>query len=487
MELVLALLSIVGICLIALSTKPVNTLYALTFVVIFFSELGPGFTSFTASIFFNQESLGLFKIKLIEILIASSYLIILFTKGKSNKHDYLKFYKYLLLLFACLVTILTMIGISGGHGFTIIGWRLMVTGILFLHLMHITLDSEEKIFEYVNIFLILLGIRALIGLIAYTVGFGVDSPRGTVPFFWDSRQVAAFAFGVIMLTAFLAQNKNVTNHKASLNKNLAIILIIVLSLTVLLSIRRTSWAFVIVGAGFILITERRINVLHYSGIAAAIALFLAAVIFVPALDHTREKLSSYMGSLNLFDQNVASQQQNAVHVDNVEEYSKIIFNNNNIILFGYIGREGDALKDFTAEAGNEFDLGKAHNGILRTMLIFGIGGLFIYLAFYLNTLLRYNRIKKVDTNSRWLWIIKSSFALLMLQFGSELTFVPPFYTSVKGLIYTFIPLFFVYSGLYYSRLNTSTEKDDNNDLARIKEQNNDNNKRVLSYKSDFKK
>ena len=123
------------------------------------------------------------------------------------------------------------------------------------------------------------------------------------------------------------------------------------------------------------------------------------------------------------------------------------------------GREGEEYFKFSAELGNEFNLGKAHNGPLRTIITFGVGGLLIYMAFYLHQLAQMRKILRIPVTSRWLWVSKGGLVFLALQFFSSLTFVPPFYTSYKGLVYTFIAVYFLYAGLHFARNTHSRQQE----------------------------
>lgn len=465
--------------LLSLLSKPLITLLSLLFVVIFFSEFGEGFSSFTGSIFYNQSFTNLFRMKLIEIVLAACYAIILFKHKRNNCKNFLSFDKKIVYLFLILMFILTIVGVVNGHGINIIGWRYIVSGLIFAHLMYLILDTEDKALMFVKLLILFLFARALLGLAMYAAGYGVNGPRGNVPFFWDSRQVAAFAFGAIIITGYILQYKTLEPADRMFGKWLSYIILATFIVTVLLSIRRTSWAFIVLGIGASIISTKKINITHHIGLLATLIILLVSIMYVPQLKNIRDNLEKHVNSLNLFEQSVAKQQQNAVHMDNVDEYSKIIFNDKDILMFGFIGRKGENFNQFKATIGNDFNLGKAHNGILRSTLVFGLGGTLLYVLLYFHLIIKAKKILKIPINNSWHWISKGCLLFLGLQFASALTFVPPFHTTIKGNIYTFIALFFAYAGLYFHQQNTnkSTVIEDANTNTK-------NNKRILAYKNN---
>ena len=134
------------LCALALSSRPVNALYALLFLIVFFAELGTNFSSFSGSFLFNQNFLGLFKLKIIELITGGLYVVVLLTHRRNYAHQhYLVFNKWLVILFASLVFFLSIIAIANGHDLALVGWRLIVSGAMFFHLMYMLLDDEEKL------------------------------------------------------------------------------------------------------------------------------------------------------------------------------------------------------------------------------------------------------------------------------------------------------------------------------------------------------
>jgi hypothetical protein len=362
-------------------------------------------------------------------------------------------------MFAVLVFSLSIVAIAKGHDLAIVGWRLIVSGAMFFHLMYMLLDDDEKLYTFAKLFLLFLSIRAAIGLAMLAAGHGIESPRDSVPFFWDSRQVSALAFGFILLVGILVQYSTLPRLYRLFPRWLLVTMTVILAVTVLLSIRRTAWAVAVLGAAAMIITSRRLNVAHYTGLAAATLLLLALTLSLPQLDDFRGRMGGYISSLNLLDTSVAQQHANLVHIDNVQEYARIVASEPSLFLFGVQGREGEDYFKFSAELGNEFMLGKAHNGPLRTIITFGVGGLLIYLAFYLHQFAQTRKILRIPVTSRWLWVSKGGLVFLALQFFSALTFVPPFYTSYKGLVFTFIAVYFLYAGLHFARNQPVTSRE----------------------------
>lgn len=435
--------------------RPLVVLYVLTAIIVFFEELGTGFTSFHASIFFNQDFIRFFNLKFIEIIIAFIYPVILLTYRPNADRPRLAFERRVALSFIGLVTLLCFIEYWIHGRVTVSDWRVMVAGLILFHMMAILLDTEQKMLTFTKVILIMMGTRALIGLIMMVAGHGVQSPRGTVPFFWDSRQVDAFALGFVILSAYLIQYRLLPRHDRILSKPVASILFVVLGVTILLSIRRSVW-FVAAGGGMLcLFAARRVSVAQIMTLVSVAVVSSILVMTLPGLQGLRGRIAFYVESMDIFEHDVASQQQNATHIDNVYQYSRIIMEEPEILYLGFRGRSGENYWEFSADIGSEFRLGKAHNGLLRTILFYGLFGLFIYMAFYLYAIMQYLNIRRIPGATHASYIAMGSMAFLLMELIPALVFVPPFFTSIKGNFYTFVAYFLLRSSLHYASARTA--------------------------------
>lgn len=422
--------------------------YVLLFLFIFFDELGPGFTSFAGSFVFNQDFVGFGYFRFIEFVVAAAYLTTLISY-RSQRLAFMATERKLSYLFIFLMIALLFIEYLMHGNITISDWRLIVSGIMILHLFVMLVNSEKKLISFVKILLIMLALRALIGLVAYALGYGVMSPRGVVPFFWDSRQVDAFAYGAILLTAYLANYYGLEARHRILPQALAVIMLAILSITVLLSIRRTVWMVAMLGIVAVLLLSKRIKLPHYIGFGFIGMAGLALILALPISEGFRSRMSTYFSSINLLDEKIARNYENEVHTDNVKQYSRMIMENPSVLAFGFRGYAGTDYSNLPKLYSKNFPLGVAHNGVLRTIYFFGITGLIIYLVFYSAVFLLYKKLRKLPDKSLLKHIGIASLILLFLEFSSSLTLVPPFYTTSKGLFYTFLAVFIARAAYYY--------------------------------------
>lgn len=422
--------------------------YVFLFLFVFFEELGTGFTSFAGSFVYNQDFVNFSNFRFIEILIAAAYMTTLLTY-RNKRPPFMAAEKRLGILFVLLIITLLCIEFFLHNAITVSDWRLIVSGILLLHLMAMLVNSEKKLLDLVKVFLVFLTARALIGLAAYAVGHGVMSPRGMVPFFWDSRQVDAFAYGSILLTAYLANFRSLKPSQRLFPRMLAMAMLAILCITVLLSIRRTVWIVALLGILAVLFISKRIKLPQYVGIGFLGATGLIFILVLPVFQGFWEHMDTYFSSINLLNKKVASSYENEVHTDNVKQYTKMILDNPSVLALGYRGYPGPNYSNLPKLYSKKFPLGVAHNGILRTIYFYGIAGLILYFAFYMRIFLMYKKLSRMPEHSLMKHVGLASLILLFLEFSSTLTLVPPFYTTSKGLFYTFLAVFVVRAAYCY--------------------------------------
>jgi hypothetical protein len=463
--------------LVAFVSRPIYILYILTFIIVFFEEYGYGFTSFNASIFFNQEFVNFYNFKFIEIIIAFTYPVILITYKPKYDRPKLLFEKRLFIALVILIATLCFAEYAMKRTVTVSDWRLMVTGVIIFHMLSLLIDTEDKLLRYTKYLLIMLSIKAFIGLTMLAVGHGIESPRGPVPFFWDSRQVDAFAFGVIVISAYLINYEMLPARSRIFSKWIALIILAILAITILLSLRRTLW-FVALGGGVIAFyTAKRITIAQMSILVFSLFVGMVLIMTLPVLEDFRERYGYYFQSMNILEKDIASQQHNATHIDNIKQYTKIILEEPEILLGGFRVRKGDEYLEFSAESGSEFQLGKAHNGLIRSILFYGIGGLIIYLLFYMSAIKRYWQVSQIKVPNHSTYICIGAIAFLAMQLLPSLFFVPPFYTSIKGNFYTLLALYLLRSSLYYATNNDVIKVEDRLSERRVKHET-----RILRYR-----
>lgn len=447
MGLLITITITLGMCGIALLARK-YFIYIFSSLFIFFSELGTGFTSFNASFVFNQDFVNLASLKLIEFVVATSYICLLFTSPHSTNKILKREYKYgvaFIVLLSGLITVEYFL-----HGaINISDWRNIIVGIVIFHMLALTLTTEDTVISFLKFFIIALGIKAGIGLTAYLLGHGVISPRGSVPFFWDSKQVDAFSYASIMLTSYIASYKDIKPNLRIIKKPIAIIILIILILTILFSIRRSIWVITFLGIISALFLSSRTNIKHY--IVGLFGAFILGIIIMtaPPLANIKNKLSSYIVSMNLFDDKISKSIENEVHTDNIEKYSQIITDNTGVLIFGYRGYPGPEYRNLATIYSDKYPLGVAHNGILRSIYFFGLGGLLIFLLFIINASLKYFTLKKYDDNYLMKHIAIASILWLYTTFSASLFYIPPFWTTFKGVFYTFVCVYLIRAAVYY--------------------------------------
>ncbi|VAW52095.1 hypothetical protein MNBD_GAMMA05-627 [hydrothermal vent metagenome] len=447
MGILITLLLTLAMCGVALLARK-YFIYIFSSFFIFFSELGTGFTSFNASFVFNQNFVDLASLKLIEFIVAASYACLLFTTPIRKNKILNREYKYAIAFLLLLVSLLA-IEYFLHKSINISDWRNVLVGIIIFHILALTLTTEESIVSFIKFLIIAISIRAAIGLGAYLIGFGIDSPRGYVPFFWDNKQMEAFAYIAIILSSYIASYNDIDIKFRIIKKPIATVLLIILVLTILLSIRRSIWIIAILGILSTLLISRRINIKHYVMGAFAAFVIGIAILSAPPLEDLRNRLAGYIVSMNLFDDKVSKNIENDVHIDNIEKYIQIISDTPSISLFGYRGYPGSDYTNLPEIYSDKYPLGVAHNGILRSIFFFGIGGLAIFFLFVINASFKYFTLKKFNDNYLMKHVAISSILWLFLTFLASLFYIPPFWTTFKGVFYTFISVYMIRAAVYY--------------------------------------
>lgn len=427
--------------------RPRLAVYLILGLFVFFDELGPGFTTYRGSFVFNAYFVGFYGLRLVEVLTVSAYIpMLVMTRDRSQASRPFRAERAISLLFFAWIAILVGVGFSITGKVAYSDWRLIVTGAMQFHMFVLMFRDEASVKRLVQVLLIMLAIKATYGLGMYAAGFGAMTFRGRLPFFWDSRQVEAFGLGVVMLTAYLLNHASLGDKNRILPFTLALVMWSILLLSVVGSIRRTIWVSTFVGMLAVMLLSKRTTVLHYFAIVFAGSIAVASVLLVPGLDGFRDHMGKYVQSLNLLDERqLFGNQANAVHVANVDAYYNMVTEKTDILGFGLHGPSGSQQYELLMEQYSEGGkLGMAHNGILRSVLFFGIFGALLYIAFFAVSIVRTLKIYRYAPEENYLkHIALASGVYLLMDFAPSLFFVPPFYTSSKGLFYTFLEVFIV--------------------------------------------
>lgn len=441
--------------------RPRLAVYLILTLFVFFDEMGPGFTTYRGSFMFNAFFVGFYGLRLVEVLTLSAYVSMsIMARNRGQASLPFRAERAISAMFFLWVGVLLAVeyGISGKV--THSDWRLIVTGAMQFHMFVLMFRDEAAVGRLVRFFLILLTLKALYGLGMYAAGYGVHTPRGRLPFFWDSRQVEAFGLGVVILTGYLLNYGSINIKYRFLPSFVALFMWLVLVVAVGGSIRRTVWVSTFVGMLGVLVLSRRTTVLHYFTIVFAGAIVAAGLLLAPGLDDFRDHMGKYVKSLNLLNaEEIYANAENAVHVYNVEQYYKMVTEKTDILALGIHGPTGTrsegGLREEYTEGFNK--LGLAHNGILRSILFFGVSGALLYVGFFSVAIVRTWRIYRQADEEHVLKHIGIACGVYMfLDFVPTLLFVPPFYTTSKGLFYIFLAAFIVGSTSFH--LVTSKKK-----------------------------
>lgn len=430
--------------------RPKTGFYILVALIVFFEEMGPGFTTFRGSWVFNAYFVGFYGLRLIEVLTVSLYIPFLFSKERDPAATMpFQIEKKILVVFVIWSAILTLMEYYYTKRVEVASWRLLVTGAMQFHLMVCLFRSTDERMKFVKIIIIMMAIRALFGLAMFAAGYGVHSPRGRVPFFYDSKQIEAFALGAIILWSLVLNAGAIAKDKRPFGFFLLLLMLSVLLIAVGGSIRRTIWFTTALAMLIVLILSRRTTILHYFGILFVAIVAVAALLLAPGLDDFRSHYGKYVQSMNLLDDYQFSQNaENDVHVKNVESYSRMLLENPDLLVVGVHGPSSNIYRELMASySEGGYRLGMAHNGPIRSLISFGVVGFVAYfILFFLVTRRTYIIHSSHDDARPYNHIAIACGVVLFLDFAATMVFVPPFYTSSKGLFYTFFEMFILGAG-----------------------------------------
>ena len=442
--------------------RPRVGFYILLALIVFFEELGPGFTTFRGSWVFNAFFVGFYGLRMIEVLTVSMYIPFLLTlKPLADRSQPFALERALVVIFIIWNILLTALEYAVSKQFDVSSWRLLFTGMMQFHLMVRLFRSEDERMRLLKVVLVMLAIRAAIGLGMYAAGYGVHSPRGRLPFFYDSKQIEAFGLGAVILWSFILNAGAVKKENRPFAMFFVVIMFSVLLMAVGGSIRRTIWVTTVFGMLLVLVMSRRTTVLHYFGVLVATAVTVAGLLLAPGLEEFRSHMGKYVASLNLLDEYQFSRnEENDVHVNNVESYSRMLLENPDLILVGVHGPSGKNYRELMASySEGGYRLGMAHNGPIRSMLSFGFVGLFSYMALFVVIIRRtYTVFAAREDDNMFNHAAVACGMVLFLDFAASMTFIPPFYTTSKGLFYTFFAFFILGTAAFRVRKSQASDR-----------------------------
>lgn len=443
-------------------TRPKLGLYILVGLIVSFDEVGLGFTTFRGSWVFNAYFVGFYGLRLIEVLTVSLYIPFLLTlKRLPAKEKPFAIERNLAVLMIVWCAMLTALEYYYTKKVEVGTWRLMVSGMMQFHLMVRLFKSDDERKQLLKFMLIMLTLRAFVGLAMYAAGYGVHSFRGRVPFFYDSVQIEAFALGAVILWSFLLNGNSQKKEDRLFSKFVVFVMMIILLAAVVGSIRRTIWVTTASGLLLVLIMSRRTTIMHYFAVLLVGATTIAALLLAPGLEDFRTHMGKYVQSMNLLSEDqLSGNVENEVHFNNVESYSRLLLENPDIVLVGVHGPASKNYRELIASYSEDGSpLGLAHNGPIRSIMSFGVMGLIAYFCLFFAVIRRTLTVHNAQLDENVL--NQAAIAcgiLLFLEFCATMLFVPPFYTSSKGLFYTFFGLFMLETAASAVRATTTAKK-----------------------------
>jgi hypothetical protein len=225
-----------------------------------------------------------------------------------------------------------------------------------------------------------------------------------------------------------------------------------IAVLIALSLRRNYLGQVVAGTVFVLFNRyRQVHMERFLSLALIVAVLLGVVFTAGQVVGNRlplvQQLTEYVQLLNFASAtSFTGVADNQVHLFNVQTYTLLLSRYGGIRLFGVSAAPTDNFRDFNREYLSS--LGLAHNGPLRAIFEFGIGGLLVWSAFFF---IAFRAVRRCRFERLEPWeqaVALGTGATVFSHFVITLTFVPPFFTTLKIL---FFFLVFVYVLEFYSR------------------------------------
>lgn len=438
--------AVIGVLTLARRDLP---LFILIAIFILTAEMGEGFTSFQGSIFFNQNFLNLAKLKWIEVILYSyaGMLVLLQIPGRQKPAPSPLRQLYWLWLIWLVVLLYVQFGM---HGFIdIFGFRGVYLGFVLLYVFASAIDSRLVMKRVIVFALILIVVKVMWLLLMFAAGRGENTTRGYSPIFWDDNLLELFTWAFLILLVCLLQPRNKSGNWPTVLVSIGLVLLFVI---VALSLRRNNLGQLLVGTLLVLLSRGRQIQWQRVLTVSVILVFLLGVLFTAGLVlgnrlPLARQLNEYAQLLNFTSiTTFTSLPENQVHISNLKSYIAMITEYPGIRYFGRSAAPSDNFRDFNREYMSS--LGLAHNAPLRAIFDFGIGGLVIWAGFFVLAFLAIRRSKFKLLEPWEQAVLLGSAASIFSHLIVTLTFIPPFFTTAKGI---FVFLFSVYCIEFYSR------------------------------------
>jgi len=427
----LAILLVSLACIIVLF-KPLAVNYILLVIFAAFTEIGQGFTSFEGSIFFNQDFLNFYKFRLIEFVVLVGFISFFLRdalKGKFIIRNPLNKPLSFLILW---ISFLLLFEMSTTGRITPSDWRFVASGILLFYMFLQAAFTKGEVEKLCWVFLAAITIKAFVGLGAYLMGRGLVTFRGSVPFFWDNSIIKAFSAALLFCVSFIVFCK-----PKGYKKLYIMCAVSILFLSIMFSLRRGIWIITFIGVAIVFMCEGVANLSKHLSrlfmlVLLVVLILTVANVFMP--QEVLQNVSKLFISMNVLDQDARYVGTNPEHIRNIQEYLRLFETHPIVMSLGFRGvrlYDGRHLRLMY-----ESTLGTAHNGLVQSMYIWGIGGVIFYLWFFF-AFFRYvfSRLKYLSPRGKG-WVL-GFLGYLIGDFTVTLLFLPPFYTTFKGNLLQF--------------------------------------------------
>jgi len=444
----IALLAVAGVAAFTMIRRDLPLLILIA-IFILAAEMGAGFTSFQGSLFFNQNFLHLANLKLVEVILYSyTGLLILLEIPKRRKLAQSALRRLYWLWLAWLVVLLyVQYDVHGSMDLT--SFRGVYFGWAILYVLTSVIDSRLVMRRVMIFSFTLIVVKALWLMLMFAAGRGDQTSRGHSPIFWDDKLLEAFTWALLVFLVCVVQPQRETNRWPTTWALASLALIAVL---IALSLRRNYLGQAAVGAVFLLLYSRRHIQIHRLLSLAFVGAVLFGFIFMVGQamrgrSALARQLFEYAQMLNFTSTtDFSSMAANQVHLENLQTYTALLLEYPGIRLFGRSAAPTDDYENFNRRY--SASLGLAHNGPLRAIFDFGIGGLLVWAGFFYLTFRAARRCELAQLEPWERAVVIGTVATVFAHFAVSLTVIPPFFTTSKIL---FFFLFMVYVVEFYGR------------------------------------
>jgi hypothetical protein len=447
--ILIALLTAAGVVGLTLMRRDLPLLVLIA-IFMLTAEMGEGFTSFEGSIFFNQNFLHLANLKLVEVILYSYAGILILLEIPLHRKLAASPVRRLYWFWLVWLVVLLIVQYQTRGSFDIIGFRGVYFGWAVLYVLASVVDSRLVMRRVMLFTFILLVVRALWLMLMFAAGRGDHTGRGYSPIFWDDKLLEAFTWVFLVFLVCVLQPQN---EKGRWPTTWALASMALIAVLIALSLRRNYLGQAAIGVLFLLLfyRNRQIQMRRFFFLAVVGAVLFGIIFVAGEAMQGRlplaQQLLEYSEMLNFSSASeFSSLSSNEVHLSNVQEYVTLLLEYPGIQLFGRSAAPTDDFQNFNREY--SASLGLAHNGPLRAIFDYGIGGLIVWSGFFYLTFRAIYRCKLEQLEPWERAVVIGTAAAIFGHFIVSLTVIPPFFTTTKSL---FIFLFMVYVVELYGR------------------------------------